>query len=222
MTENNDKHATHNARAFLYLKEQPTRKLEHDAVFLVECRKGGEHEEGVNAGAHHEVRRVAHGNGPPQVPHRLGLESAQLIAAHPLRRLVGTRYPHRVKFWDKGHRVAQEEQKTTNQAQALDDHKSILVFAARHEAAVDNVTKVRLEANVDEPKKRQKLVHKSVALWCPQITSDKQILDELEKLHGEKEKETGRKLGVACILVDLGIQSQIDKREAHRWRRGRQ
>lgn len=130
------------------------------------------------------------------MPHRLCLERAKLIPTKPFSRFV-IRDIHSVKRGDVRQEVAREEQKASNETQALDDVVAVLVFAALRQRRVDDVTEVRLEANVEKSKQSEDLVDDGFTNRRAKSRCNKQVLNSLQKLHREEEKDTTSKLHVA-------------------------
>ena len=57
-------------------EKEEEKSLDDHALLLIEGEERCEHEEGVDASPHDEVRGVSHGHGPAQMNHCLGLEGA--------------------------------------------------------------------------------------------------------------------------------------------------
>lgn len=110
-------------------EEEEEASLENHTLLLVESEERSKHEEGVDAGAHHEVAGVSHGDGPTQVHHGAGLESAEVLSTEPFGGLV-VRDVHHVETRDVGEEVADEEKESSDEAQSLDHNISIAVLFA--------------------------------------------------------------------------------------------
>lgn len=182
-----------------------------------QSKKGRKHEERVNARAHDVVRRVRHGDAPAQVPHDLRLERAELRAAQPLRgvrvvrdaTLGHLRNLHQikaprivVKCWLSGrHDVAEdgqelsgeeipeEEQRATDEAQAQHHFVFALVLGVVGQRAIDDVTKVWLQADVEKAEQGQHLIHPAVA--C-----------RVSEIRGNCTRSHGQGMGQADFQVD--------------------
>lgn len=128
-------------------QEQET-ALEDHALLLVQSKERSKHQERVDTSAHHEVRRVSHGDRPAKVSHGLRLEGAQVLTSQPLSGRVGLRDLHLVERGHVCQEVSGEQKKTTNQTKTLDNDVSIDVLLTLSQTGVDHVAVIRLQADV--------------------------------------------------------------------------
>jgi len=112
----------------------------------------------------------------------------------------------------------EEKASPTDEAEALDDVVLQRVLFACGKRGVDDMREVGLEristetslvsgaphlqADVKEPDESERLVDDSVANWRVDAVSDEKILDALQQLHGKKEKDAGRKVGILRVCVN--------------------
>ncbi len=155
-------------------KEQEATLNDHTLLF-VQCEEWGEHQERVDTSTHHIVTWVSHRDGPSQMPHGLALEGTKVGSSQPLSRWLSLQV-HSVQGWNKGKEVSNKKQEAADQAQSLDNIVTIcceiyenkmtnfnqsyhlateltLVFATLGQRSINDVAVVRLQANVQKPKK---------------------------------------------------------------------
>merc|ERR1719487_223960 len=112
--------------------------------------------------------------------------------------------------------VTREEQKASNEAQTLGDVVTILVLAALRQRRVDDVAKVRLEANVEKSKKGEDLVDDGFANRRTKTRSNEEILNGLQELHREEKEDTTSKLHIACAGIHPPRGKEAKGRKASR------
>ena len=78
-----------------------------------------------------------------------------------------------------------------------------LVLRVVGQGAVNDVAKVRLEADVEEPEEREDLIDRAVARRVGQVGCDERVLHGLQKLHRKEEKDTRGELQVGRVAVNL-------------------
>jgi hypothetical protein len=92
--------------------------------------------------------------------------------------------------------VTEEKQESPDQAQSLDNLVLHLVLAALGQRAVDYVTVVRLQADVQVSQQSQDLIEDIGTVGIIKAASQEEVLDGLEELHGEEEEHSRSKLHV--------------------------
>ena len=66
-------------------EEKEKNTLDDHSLLLVQGKKRGKHEEGMDASSLHEVGGISHRHRPAKMVHTLSLESAQRISSEPFR-----------------------------------------------------------------------------------------------------------------------------------------
>ncbi len=117
---------------------------------------------------------------------------------------------------DIGQQPSREEHTTTDEAESLDDHVSVLILFVLGEGSVDDVAEIRLKANVEETEDGEDLVDNGITDGGINVGSNEEILDSLQEFHGEEEKDTSSEASVVGLGPDPPGGEQADTGESSR------
>lgn len=187
-------------------KQEKEASLENHALLFVQCEERSKHEEAMNAGSHHEIAGICHGDRPTEVNHRLGLEGAKGLSTEPFSGLIIGNV-HDIEGRHVSKEVACKQKETSNETESLDYNVSVTVLFALGQTSINDVAKVWLQANVKESSKGENTIDPRVANRVIETSCKKQILNCLQKFHGEKEKNATGKFGVVCSGVHPPVTS---------------
>ena len=97
--------------------------------------------------------------------------------------------------------MTNEEEEAANETQSLDNNVSISVLLALSQGGVDDVAKVWLEADVKKTEEGEHSVDPRIAGRVIKASGNENILNSLQELHCEKEKNSTCKLHVASSSI---------------------
>jgi len=183
--------------------------LDDHSFLFVEGKERREHQEGVNGGPRNDVGWVCHWDGPSKMV--VSSIGTNFISSQPFGG-----WPRKSLFPNSRQEVSSEQHSSSNEAKSLNDLITIEVSRVFREGSVNDVTEVRLQADVKEAGDGQELVDVCVADGRIEVRRDEKILYGLKELHREEEKDSGGESGVASFGINPIGAEQTDRRKNSR------
>mmetsp|Transcript_17190 Transcript_17190/g.28764 ORF Transcript_17190/g.28764 Transcript_17190/m.28764 type:complete len:249 (+) Transcript_17190:273-1019(+) len=183
-------------------KSKQENTLNDHTFLLIKSKERGKHKEGVDTRTLYEVGRIRHGHRPAQMVHCLCLKGAKSITTEPFSRRIGLGDIHHIQHRNVSQKMTNEKKETTNDAKSLDDKVAVAVLLRLGKTAVDDMTEIRLHADVKESSQSQNTVDPGITSWVIQSSRNKHILNSLQKLHREEEEDPGSQLHIVGLGVD--------------------
>jgi len=169
--------------------------LDDHPFLLIQRKEGSKHQERMDGGARDDVSGIRHGHRPGKMV--ISSISADFFSSEPFG---GGKLDSLLP--KPRNQKASKQHSSANKTKSLNDGVFVQVFLILGERSVDDMTEVRLEANVQESQDGQNLVDDRIAERGIDVRRDEEVLNELEELHREEEENSRGEFSVVGARID--------------------